>query len=526
MTLFFYTVLIIVWLAPVIAKVLKSVHMLQLNSYRNERFLLWMSRNRSKVFQKREFLTLIPVILSLFLNLYITVIIAALIFGLLFITRTKETEKKKLVYTPRVRRLLSAAFTLYGLLIIGAFVVGSVFGLLAMLLLLAIGLVFTYYLVLAANTINGPIEKQINEQFFKDAKNILRSSRDLKVVGITGSFGKTSVKYFMYSLLSAKFNVLMTPESYNTKLGVTRTVREQLKPYHDIFIAEMGAKQLGDIEEICELVEQDYGVLTSVGEQHLETFKSLENIKKTKYEIIETLPKDGIGVLNKDDENIMSYQPQNKVPKIYYGIDAEDVDIRAMDINYSNKGMEFIVKLKNGESQAFKTKLLGKHNVYNILAAIAIGLEMGMTLSEMVKPVKNLAPVTHRLELKPSMGNITIIDDAFNSNPVGSKMAVDVLGSMEGLRMLITPGMIELGEKEYELNKKWAMYSADKCDYIILVGKKQTKPMQDGLKEVNYPESKLYVAVDLQDALQQMHKVAEAKTIVLLENDLPDTFNE
>ncbi|WP_096189863.1 UDP-N-acetylmuramoyl-tripeptide--D-alanyl-D-alanine ligase [Evansella halocellulosilytica] len=526
MILLFTLLFIAIWFIPVIAKTIKSIHMLQLNSYRNERYIRWISKNKGKVIQKRELLLTVPIILALFMSELVPVLTAVAILVLLFLTRSKEIEKKKLVYTPRVKRLLTTAIILFVLIAAVSFILQQANMEFVMMLLLLGSYVITYYVVLLANTINLPIEKRISEYYVNDAKKLVRSSKDLKVIGITGSFGKTSVKHFVHAVLSAKYNVLMTPESYNTKLGVTRTIREQLKPYHDIFIAEMGAKQKGDIEEICELVNQHYGVLTAIGEQHLETFKSLENIKKTKYEIIETLPENGVGILNKDDENIMSYSPNNNCRKVYYGIDAEDVDIKASNVTFSRKGMEFTVKLKSGEEERFRTKLLGKHNVYNILAAIALGLEMKMTLKDMAKPIRNLAPVPHRLELKRSNGNITIIDDSFNSNPVGSKMAVDVLGSMEEQRVLVTPGMIELGDKEYELNKEWAKYAANKCDYIILVGKRQTKPLQDGLKEAGYPEDKLYVADHLQDALSEMHKVATKPTMVLLENDLPDTFNE
>ncbi|RKL66817.1 hypothetical protein CR203_13360 [Salipaludibacillus neizhouensis] len=192
---------------------------------------------------------------------------------------------------------------------------------------------------------------------------------------------------------------MVTSESYNTKLGVTRTINEQLKPYHDIFIAEMGAKQEGDIQEICELVNQKNGILTAIGEQHLETFKTLDTIKKTKHEIVETLPeKDGVAILNKDDENIMSHKAKNPCRRVYYEVNEEDVDLRATNIAFSPKGTSFTVRLVNGEEEQFRTRLLGKHNVYNILAALAIGLEMGMSLKQMIQPVKKIEPVKHRLE--------------------------------------------------------------------------------------------------------------------------------
>ncbi|PYZ93977.1 Mur ligase [Salipaludibacillus keqinensis] len=530
MLMVLFILLLASWILPVTLKVKQSVHMLQLNTYRNERYTKWMNSNRDKVFHGFEAIYLLPIIL-VFMPIPSTVVfaigIAVFIIAFLIFWKNKPTEKKKLVYTQRVQRLLAMTYILYGLIACAAIVLGAFVHLGIVLVLLGATAVVPFYMVLIANTINLPIEARISQGFVNDAKRLLKASPDLKIIGITGSFGKTSVKHFVHAVLSTKHNVLMTPESYNTKLGVTRTINEHLKPYHDIFIAEMGAKQEGDIEMICELVNQQYGILTAIGEQHLETFKTLDTIKKTKHEIIETLPeKDGVGILNKDDQNITSYQAKNPCRKIYYGVDAEEVDLRASNIEFSAKGMSFTVSYKNGEVETFKTRLLGKHNVYNLLAAIAIGLEMGMTLKQMVPAVKNIDPVPHRLELKRKSGNITIIDDSFNSNPVGSKMATDVLGRMDGFRMLVTPGMIELGDKEYEINKEWARYAADHCDYIILVGKKQTIPLQEGLKEAGYPAEQFYVAEHLQDALKQMHTVAKPNTIVLLENDLPDTFNE
>lgn len=525
-----FILLLIAWSLPVTMKAKRSVHMLQLNSYRNERYAKWMSNNRDKTLHAVEAMYLIPVILAVTsASVTWTFVSAMAVFAIAFLIfwKNKPAEKKKLVFTSRVQRLFATTYIIYGGIAATVIVLSAFVHVLAAVIILSATAVLPFNVVRIANTINGPIEAHISERFIQDAKRLLKASPELKVIGITGSFGKTSVKHFVHAVLSDKFNVLMTPESYNTKLGVTRTINEQLKPYHDIFIAEMGAKQEGDIEEICELVDQQYGILTAIGEQHLETFKTLDNIKKTKHEIVETLPeKDGVAILNKDDENIISHQAKNPCRRVYYGVDAEDTDIRAKDIAFSAKGTTFTVMLASGEEEVFRTRLLGKHNVYNILAALAIGLEMGMSLKQMVQPVKKIDPVKHRLELKRSTGNITIIDDSFNSNPVGSKMAVDVLGSMEAFRMLVTPGMIELGEKEHEINKEWARYSAAHCDYIILVGKKQTVPLQEGLKEAGYPEEKLYVAEHLQDAIGQMHKVAQANTVVLLENDLPDTFNE
>lgn len=391
-----YVFLLSAWILPITVKVKRSVHMLQVNSYHNERYDKWMRLNRSRTFHIIECLYLIPLILWVISSTATVIFLSAIfVFALTFIVlwKSNQAEKRELVYKQRVQRLLATTFIIYGVIAATAIVLGEFVNLVIVLILLVSTAVLPFYMVRLANSINTPIEKKISEGFVNDAKRLLKASPDLKVIGITGSFGKTSVKHFVHAILSPKYNVLMTPESYNTRLGVTRTINEKLKPHHEIFIAEMGAKQEGDIEEICEIVHQQYGMLTAIGEQELETFKRLENIKKTKHEIVETLPEeDGVAILNKDDENIMSYKPLNACRKVYYGIERDNLDLQGSNIEFSEKGMSFIVTLASGEEETFKTSLLGKHNVYNILAALAIGLEMGLTLEKMVPSVKNINP--------------------------------------------------------------------------------------------------------------------------------------
>ncbi|SFE84061.1 Mur ligase family protein [Alteribacillus iranensis] len=526
------TVLILLYLAAWVyynsKLVKKSTHMLQLNSYRNERYWRWVKSNPSKAFPNRHYVLLVSLLPFLFGSELFALLLGIVLFGAFGYWTPEEKEKKKLVVTSRVKRL----FITTGILFVLTAIIGLLVGTgeessLAWFLILTIGAsILSYLFTVVGNVINWPIERQINQYYFHDAEKIIKSMPNLEVIGITGSYGKTSTKHIVETVLSSQFNVLMTPESYNTKMGVTKTIRTMLKPYHEIFIAEMGAKQEHDIQEICDLVHQKYGILTAIGEQHLETFKTLDNIKKTKFELIETLPHEGTAFLNKDDQNIMSYEQRNKCRVIYYGIEAADLHYRATDISYSSKGSSFSVLKYDGTSVDIQTKLLGRHNIYNILAAIAIGSEKGIPLEKIARAIKQVAPVEHRLELRKKSGNITIIDDSFNSNPVGSRMAVDVLGQMPEYKVLVTPGMIELGEKEYDLNKALAEHAADVCDFIILVGKKQTQPLQDGLIGKGYPESQYYVASDLQDAIAKMNEVARQKTVVLLENDLPDTFNE
>jgi UDP-N-acetylmuramoyl-tripeptide--D-alanyl-D-alanine ligase len=512
------------WLAYAVLRIRRSVHMLQLSSYRNDRFYSWNKQNAGRTLAYREWLPLLAALPLLWGADRVGLIAFTLLYACLWLFRSKEQEKKKLVYTKRVIRLLVT------IAVLALAIAGLAFGVAAAgaawaLAILPLLTLLPMLLVFAANTINGPIEASINNGFLNDARRIVKSMNHLQVIGITGSYGKTSVKNFLHTVLSQHYHVLMTPESFNTPMGITRTVREQLRPTHEIFIAEMGAKQQGDIKELCELVHPRFGILTSIGPQHLESFKSLENVQKTKYELAESLSEDGVAFLNADDANVMSYRANLRCRTVTFGMRNPEADYRASDLSVSPKGTSFTVTTPKGETAAFETVLLGEHNVTNVMSCIAVGAEMGVQLEKLAKSVKKIKPVQHRLEIKKS-GSFTIIDDSFNSNPVGSKAALEVLKQMNGMRILITPGMIELGAKEYELNKAFGTYAADACDYIILVGKKQTAPIQDGLKEAGYPESRYTAVRSFKEAMQHLHQVSEPGSIVLLENDLPDNYNE
>lgn len=535
MSLIMLLVAIVAYLFYVFWQFKKAFHMLQQNSYVNSRYYKWMKENTGKVYGIGN---LIPVLAIGYLyfskNLLAALAIWAICYGLLFYFRDKSKEKKKLVITDRVKRLFGTAVAVMALIIFlidyeraaseWAYTLG------VMLVLMAISF-FAHGFVLLVNSINLPIEKRINNWYYNDAKKRLASMPNLKILGITGSFGKTSTKHFVHTVLTEKFTVLMTPESYNTPMGVTKTIRTMLKPIDEIFIAEMGAKKSGDIKEICDLVSPKIGILTSIGEQHLDTFKTLETVSRTKYELIQSLPEDGLAFMNLDDENIRNLPNLVKPPRakkvFYYGINSEGLHYWAEDIKLTAKGTVFTVCKYDGSRAEFQTKLLGAHNIYNILAATGVGSELGMDLETIGRGVRKIKPVPHRLELKKTPENITIIDDSFNSNPVGSKMALEVLGQMEGTKkILVTPGMIELGEKEYEYNKQFGKYAAEVCDHVILVGPKRTIPIQDGLKEMQYPQENIYLAKNLNEALTHMRKVVVPGSVVLLENDLPDTYNE
>jgi UDP-N-acetylmuramoyl-tripeptide--D-alanyl-D-alanine ligase len=359
------------------------------------------------------------------------------------------------------------------------------------------------------------------------AQKKIKEMGNLKIIGITGSYGKTSSKNILSDILNVKYNALPTPRNLNTYNGLIMTVNNYMDKFTDIFIAEMGAYVKGEIAGLCKLIKPQYGILTKIGTAHLESFGSQENIQTGKFELIESLPSDGFGILNGDDPLQVSYKLKNNVRIIWIGIENKNVDVLAKNIKCSSKGTTFDVCFKNDKkTYTFETKLLGKHNVYNILEAIACGREFGIDIEDLIHAVKGVKTIEHRLELK-KLGNFYMIDDAYNSNPEGAKRATEVLGMMDGIKVVVTPGMIELGDKEYEYNKTLGEEIGAVADYAVLIGEKRTKPIKEGLIKSGFNEDNIVILNDVREAYPFIETLTGKKEVyALFENDLPDTYNE
>ena len=519
----------------------KNLHILQLNLYNeNNRYLKWIFNNSSNFFSL-EILGLLLVSLAniFFINSEMLKNLlngAAILVYLLYLwlyrnSLLKEQVKKPLVVTARIKRLIGTIIVIYLIPLIFIYIYKE--ELLINHFILFIFMLIVYLnaiIVFLANVINKyTLEKYVYHHFKSMALKKIRGMNNLKVIGITGSYGKTSSKNILADILNIKYTTLPTPRNLNTPYGLIMTINNHLDKFTDIFIAEMGAYVPGEIKELCDMVHPKYGILTRIGTAHLETFGSVENIQRTKFELIESLPLDGVGVLNRDDPKQVSYKLKNKCKILWIGIDEDDVDVKASNIKCSNVGTTFDVKFKGDDKKyQFETKLLGKHNVYNILAGLALGREFGIPIISLQQAVRGVKPVEHRLELK-KLGYFYQIDDAYNSNPVGAKSALEVLAMMPGVRVVVTPGMVELGDKERELNKEFGRQIAtlSKADYVVLIGEKRTLPIKEGLIEGNFDEDNLIVYNDVKEAYNFIRGIKTKKDIyALFENDLPDTYNE
>ncbi|MBQ4100221.1 MAG: UDP-N-acetylmuramoyl-tripeptide--D-alanyl-D-alanine ligase, partial [Oscillospiraceae bacterium] len=344
-----------------------SLHMLQLNSYFGTRYLKWYAKN---IKRELPILTIIPVIFSFsFFALFLAVII---LFGLSLILAPKPQEKKKFVVTARVKRIYVTMAVLIAIIFMVVNVLNILYLNVALKIVMAVvTLLFGFIMPIPviANAINIPIEAIINNWYVNDAKKILNQNKGLIKIGITGSFGKTSTKFILSRILAEKYNVLMTPESYNTLMGVVKTIRLMMKNTDEVFVCEMGANQTRDIKDLCNLVNPTYGVLTSIGMQHLETFKTPENIVKTKYDLVNALPENGLAFLN--FENDIIKDKKSDKPYVSYGVENPELDYWASDIKYDANGVEFVLNSKSGLCVNLKSSLLGLHNVINIVSACA-----------------------------------------------------------------------------------------------------------------------------------------------------------
>lgn len=442
---------------------------------------------------------------------------AGLMIGRAFSPRR---AKKKFVITGRVKRLYAVFFLVMSA--ISALCAATPWAVLPALWQLALPLV-----VALSGLLAWPIEKAISECYFRDARRKLLANPRLIRIGITGSYGKTSVKHILGAILSEKYPTLITPASFNTPMGVTRAIREKLSPSHQVFVGEMGARHIGDIREMCRLVHPTIGIITSVGPQHLETFKTIERVASTKYELIEALPDESSHAYFYDDGAwVRRMYDRTQKPKTLCGRDPEACDCWCDEVSVSAEGSRFTLHIRGVGSVECQTRLLGEHSIQNILLAAAVASDLGLTLRQIAHGVEKLAPVKHRLELLSHPGSFTIINDAFNSNPVGAKAALEVLRAFPARRIIITPGMVELGEREAEYNREFGREMAGCVDIAIIVGKNRALPIIEGLKEAGFPDKAIHRVDSLDDSTRLLHSLVRPTDTVLYENDLPDHYQE
>lgn len=385
----------------------------------------------------------------------------------------------------------------------------------------------------AADWIMSPVQAAINRSFAKKARARLDEVAPV-VIGVTGSFGKTSTKFAIAQLLGGADSAFATPGSYNTPMGVVRAMNEGLKPEHRYVVVEMGAYREGDIAELCDFAKHSVGVLTAVGPAHLERFGSMEAIKRAKYEIVQKLPRDGIAVMNTDDLNVRALADRTTAVKVIrYGMDrAGQPHVTARGHSYSPDGTTATIVDAEGGELPITMKLLGEHAIGHVLAAVAVARLQGIPLAELGPRISALEPVEHRLQLIKGAGGVTVIDDAFNSNPGGAAAALEVLADFDQTEanqiVVVSPGIVELGDLQAEANERFGRHAATVADHLIVVGRLNRDAIVRGATGSDDETLKAAVTVvdTLDEATEHLKTLLKPGDVVLFENDLPDHYEK
>jgi UDP-N-acetylmuramoyl-tripeptide--D-alanyl-D-alanine ligase len=504
--------------ANFVIRSLYSLHMLQLEEYSEKKYIRWIFSHINKYII--NILLIASFILYFFHPLFASFILLISIFLdlKLFLLRKK---KKRLVFTKRLRRLMYTSFFLFAIFLSLTFIYNNIIYEIITFTFVLFNSLF-YYIT---NGILIPIERLINEHYYKDAKRKISRLNPL-TVAVTGSYGKTSTKYYLHHLVAEHYKSLMTPESYNTTMGITKTIREKLDKSHEVFIVELAENDNYGYSKLLELIKPQISILTSIGIQHFEEFESLDNIiQNFKNFILDERSGKKI-IANIDDENIKNVLENIDTKKeiITCAINEKNAQYKVEELKISKDGANFAIITPNNQKFYFETNVYGYENIRNLLLAIVASFELKVPVEEVIERAKNIVKPKHRLEIVRN-DTITVIDDTFNSNPKGFKMALEYLSLFENKRkILVTPGFVELGEKEDEEHYKIGKEIAKYVDVVFLIGEKRTEKIYKGLIDSNF-EGKIFIVEDLNEVIEKFKTFLQPGDVVLFENDLPDNYN-
>ena len=338
-------------------------------------------------------------------------------------------------------------------------------------------------------------------------------------IAITGSFGKTSVKNFLKELLDIRYKVLSTPESFNTPMGIAKTVNN-LDISHQVFIAEMGARRKGDIKRLMKIVAPDISVLTGINSQHLETFKSKDNIINEKLQILKMLKSDGSAVVNGNLKGLIEEKCGCATAKITYA-GCEGDKVYASDMIIGQDGSVFHLHFGD-EVYVTQTRLIGKHNIENLAVASSVAYALGVSPKHIVERIATIEPVPHRLQLI-SKDVVRIIDDTFNGNPDGARIALETLKCFSGRKIVVTPGLVELGDNEKAENQTLGERISEVADVVVLIGGHRSEYIRSGMKDF---EGEIFHFATLNEAQKSFKDFIHIGDNILLLNDLPDIYED
>ncbi len=364
---------------------------------------------------------------------------------------------------------------------------------------------------------------------FKKAKVKRETFKNLLVIAISGSYGKSSTKEFLATILSEKFNVLKTEKNINSDVGVAQTILNKLNKDHQIFVAEVGAYERGEIKRSCSFLKPKIGILTGINEQHMSLFGSLKDTIEIKYELVQSLPKDGLAIFNGENKFCQSlYEKTRNLKKLLVKVNYQKGKeqppwIFAEDIRVGKDFLELRVVNGNEKSQLLKLNLIGRQNIENLLLAIACARKLGMTFEEISRGCKKIK-AQHNGPVFLKRENPVIIDSSYSANPNGVFADLEHLKLFEGKKVVVMPSLIELGSSSKEIHRKIGNKIAEICDFAIIVTKDRFKEIKEGAESKGMKKENIIYESNPKKIKERLKDFSGKEDVILLEGRVPSSL--
>jgi UDP-N-acetylmuramoyl-tripeptide--D-alanyl-D-alanine ligase len=507
-------------------RLITYLHIFQQEEYDSIRFVRWIVK--SSAFDRRATALLVGVSLAVAAHLLPVLVAYGLVCVLFAVLAYLEDDprssgKKRLVMTQRAKRTLAGASIAVASVGVAASIwSGSVW-------IWIVGVQIVPFSLVLSNLALTPYENRLQRLFWQEARNKLEEIQPI-TIGITGSYGKTSVKHILAHILDTKAPTLATPGSVNTAMGIARIVREQLGPHHRFFVCEMGAYGPGSISRLTRLAQPNLAIITAVGHAHYERFKTLETVARAKFELADAVVHVGgkviiaEGVLEQPAPREFASRHEGSIVAVGAG---PVCALRIRNVRQKRDGIELDVTW-GGESYALRAPLFGEHQAINVALAFAAACELGMEPAQAVIAVASVPQISHRLEVKQQPRGSILVDDAYNSNPVGFSSALrilDLLRGNGGRRILVTPGMVELGSAHDEEHFKIGALAASHVDVLLPVVPDRIVSLTTAYKTGN-PQGTVIPFPSFAEAQVWLKANLGPGDVVLVENDLPDLYEK
>ena len=524
------TAVALVGFAPFAARrLLTYLHLFQQEEYDTGRFARWIVANRA--WDRRLSLVLLALFAAELIATRWTVpawlfpaLAGAACLGAAAIERDpRRRAKKPLAMTARARRIYAVALALAVLLGIAAALAGPlIIGWLVAVQLVPLAL-------LAANLLLAPLEARVQQRYWQDAHDKLRRLAPT-VIAVTGSYGKTSVKHILGHVLETAAPTLITPGSVNTAMGIARIICERLQPHHRYFVVEMGAYGIGSIARLCALTPPTLGIVTAIGKAHYERFKSLEAVAQAKFELAEAACGNG-GTVVVAADTLAFAAPRNFIARhaaavVTVGAEA-GADFAIEALTQEADGVRASVRWR-GREYELRAPLYGLHQGRNIALAFAAAASLGLAPDDIVAALQSTPQIAHRLEVKHQPDGTVLIDDAYNSNPVGFASALALLDTLrpnDGRRILVTPGMVELGSAHDAEHAAIGRLAAAHADILVAVAPRRVAPLAAAFAAAA-PAREIVSCAGFAEARAWLDRNLTPRDVVLIENDLPDLLEQ